>query len=186
MPAAFIFAISLVHHGNKDILQAHAQRLQPHQRPSFGGQFIKQRLADVNPARAFYPIGIGVSVPGRQSLDRCHIGTRFQHGKHLFLRAADFETITVAVFDHAVDVFGFFIRHHPAFIDNDDPVADRLYFLQNMRGKNDRVISAQRPDEIPDLDDLFRVKSHRGFIKNDDRRISDQCLRNADALPVSL
>ena len=48
------------------------------------------------------------------------------------------------------------------------------------------MISAQTADQIADLDDLLGVKSHGRLVEDDNLRIADQCLRNADSLTVAL
>ena len=41
-------------------------------------------------------------------------------------------------------------------------------------------------DEVADLNDLLWVKSDRGLVEDDDGRVSDECLRDADSLAVAL
>ena len=55
-----------------------------------------------------------------------------------------------------------------------------------MRRKNDRVIFAQGFDEIANLDDLQRIEADRWFVQNNDLRISEKRLGNADTLLIAL
>ena len=55
-----------------------------------------------------------------------------------------------------------------------------------MGGQNNRVVSAEALDEVADLDDLLRVKADGGLVQNEDRRVAEQSLRNADTLLVAL
>ena len=48
------------------------------------------------------------------------------------------------------------------------------------------MVLAERADEVADLDDLLRVEADRGLVEDDDGRIADEGLGDADALPVAL
>ena len=47
------------------------------------------------------------------------------------------------------------------------------------------MILPQLADQITDLDDLFRIQTYRGLIQNDDLRVTKNCLRQSDSLPVT-
>ena len=68
---------------------------------------------------------------------------------------------------------------------NQDPVADRLYFRKDMRTENDRMLLPQLPDQVADFNDLKRVKADGRLVQNDDFGIAQQRLRNTDALLVA-
>ena len=55
-----------------------------------------------------------------------------------------------------------------------------------MRGKNDGVILAKPADQVADLDDLLGIEPDRRFVEDDDFRVADKCLRDADPLTISL
>ena len=70
-------------------------------------------------------------------------------------------------------------------MDDLDAVANAFYFAQQMGGKNDAVRIAQLTDERADVANLRRVEADRGFVENDDFRLVDDRLRDADALLVA-
>ena len=45
---------------------------------------------------------------------------------------------------------------------------------------------AEALDEVADLDDLLRVEADGGLVQNENRRVAEQSLRNADTLLVAL
>ena len=73
-----------------------------------------------------------------------------------------------------------------SLIDNQYSVADGLHLGENMTGENHRMAALQRGNHFPDFHHLFRVQTHRGLVQNDHLRVTQQSLRNADALPVAL
>src|SRR5437899_3152448 len=54
-----------------------------------------------------------------------------------------------------------------------------------MRREDDRALAAEGPDEAPDLDDLSRIEADGGLVEDEDGRVVDKGLREADPLPVS-
>ena len=48
------------------------------------------------------------------------------------------------------------------------------------------MVSAEALDEVADLDDLLRVEADGGLVQNENRRVAEQSLRNADTLLVAL
>ena len=53
-----------------------------------------------------------------------------------------------------------------------------------MAGNDNRMILAKLPYKFPNLDDLLWIKTYGRLVENDDRRISEYCLRNADSLLI--
>ena len=98
---------------------------------------------------------------------------------YLYIEAA-------VVFHCAGNVFRFFVCDDFSFVDDDNPVADRLHLLQDVRGQDDSVLFSECTNQVADFNDLLGVQTYGRLVENDDHRIADQCLRNADALPVAL
>ena len=78
------------------------------------------------------------------------------------------------------------VRHKTAVVHDNHALAHGLHFGQDVGGQNNRVVSAEALDEVADLDDLLRVKADGGLVQNEDRRVAEQSLRNADTLLVAL
>ena len=68
------------------------------------------------------------------------------------------------------------IRHDLPFINNDNLIANGLYFLHNMRRKNYGLSFSQLPDQIPDAYNLIRVQPRSWFIKDKNLGIGQYCL----------
>ena len=64
-------------------------------------------------------------------------------------------------------------------------VADRADLRQNMGAEDHGMILPQLADQITDLDDLFRIKTYRGLIQNNNLRVAKDCLRQSDSLSVT-
>ena len=78
------------------------------------------------------------------------------------------------------------VGHKAAVVDDDHALADRLHLRQDVGGKNDRVALAEALDQVADLDDLLRVEADGRLVQNQDGRVAEQRLRDADALLVAL
>ena len=48
------------------------------------------------------------------------------------------------------------------------------------------MLLLQAFDQVTDLDDLLRVEADGGLVQNENRRVAEQSLRNADTLLVAL
>ena len=59
-------------------------------------------------------------------------------------------------------------------------------FRSDVGAQDDGVIARQRLDELADLDDLLRVEPGGRLVEDEDVRVVDQRLREADALLVAL
>ena len=55
-----------------------------------------------------------------------------------------------------------------------------------MAGKNDGALLAQLADQLPNFRDLPGVKPYRGFVQNDDLRVAQHRLGDANPLAVAL
>ena len=82
-------------------------------------------------------------------------------------------------------VFRTVAGHQFAFGDDEDGLTYGLYFRQNVAGKNHRMVFSQLLDQFPDLRNLSGVQSYGGLIQNDDLRISQNGLCNANPLFVA-
>ena len=88
--------------------------------------------------------------------------------------------------NRARNIFGLFVRDDPSLVNDHNTVANRLNLLQNVRGEDNGVRFAESTDQIADLNDLLWVKTNGRLVKDDDLWIANQCLRDSDALTVSL
>src|SRR5262249_38342982 len=77
------------------------------------------------------------------------------------------------------------IQADAAKVDNDHSTANGFHLGENVRGKQDRVLIAQLLDEREGLADLQGVQASGGLIKNQDGRIVDHGVGQADALAIS-
>ena len=78
------------------------------------------------------------------------------------------------------------VSRYDALVDDDYPVAYRLYLGKYVRREDNGVVLAELLDESAYLDYLVRVKSDSGLIKNEHGRIVDECLCETDSLLVAL
>ena len=76
--------------------------------------------------------------------------------------------------------------HHAAFVDDDDPLAGLRNLGKDVGAEDDRVIARQFFDQLACFDDLFGIEAGGGLVEDENVRIVDQCLGEADALFVSL
>ena len=70
--------------------------------------------------------------------------------------------------------------------ENQDGGADLLHLRQDVAGKDDGAFLPQLANQLPDFRDLPGVKSHGGFVQNDDLRIPQHRLGDAHPLAVAL
>src|SRR3954466_15433955 len=76
--------------------------------------------------------------------------------------------------------------HQATICDDHDPAADHAYFRQDVRAENDGVLTAKVLNEISHFDDLARVKANSRLIQNENGGLSQDSLRQADPLTISL
>ena len=72
-----------------------------------------------------------------------------------------------------------------SFIDDDDLLAGLLDLGQDVRAENDGVLAGEILDEIACLVDLLGVEAGGGLVENQDVRIVNDGLCEANALPVA-
>jgi len=77
------------------------------------------------------------------------------------------------------------VRHQLAAADDEHAAAGGLDFRQDVAGQDDRPFLANLFDEIPDLGDLVWVEAARGLVQNQDVRVVQHGLRQADALAIA-
>ena len=70
-------------------------------------------------------------------------------------------------------------------VQDDDLAADRLYVFDNMGGQKYKAFLRRMGEQVPEAEPLLRVKPHRGLIENQERRVFQQCLCDADALALA-
>ena len=70
---------------------------------------------------------------------------------------------------------------------NDDDLAAGLFdFRQDVSAENDGVVAGKAGDELAGLALLLRIKAGGGFIKDENRRVMNDRLSDADALTITL
>src|SRR5262249_39776210 len=63
------------------------------------------------------------------------------------------------------------VGDHAAVIDNDDPIADLLRFIQLMRGQKKRCpVTAKKIEHFPYSLSALRIDSNRRLVEQNDRR----------------
>ena len=63
---------------------------------------------------------------------------------------------------------GLAVRHKKPVIDNDDPLAHRMNFRQDMGAQDDRVVAPKRFDQVADFDNLLWVKAYGRLVQDQD------------------
>ncbi len=141
------------------------------------GQLLADRLAEVAAVARLHPeAGVGAVLGLRDdAIDP----------RHDLDRAAD-RVGRAAGLDHdrdlAPQVIQPLVHRDPAPGDDDHPIADRLDLRQDVGRQQDRVAGAQLADQRPDLQDLDRVQARRRLVEDQDRRVVQQRLGQADPL----
>ena len=78
------------------------------------------------------------------------------------------------------------VRKHFSSSNEYDVVTDRSNFSKHMRGKQHGCCRAEFTQQVSERDELRRVKSNRGFIKNEQRRRTENRRSKSHALLESL
>ncbi|MCZ7686445.1 MAG: hypothetical protein M5U28_49885 [Sandaracinaceae bacterium] len=78
------------------------------------------------------------------------------------------------------------VRDDAALVDDEDAPAGDLHLGEVVRRQDDRALLADLLDELADLDRLVRVEAAHRLVEDEDGRLVDQRLREADALLVAL
>ena len=115
-----------------------------------------------------------------------HAGYVVQRGENLSLRTADLDAVQTVFLHHAGDILRLLIGNETALVDDDDAVADGLHLGKDMGGEDNGVIGAQVADQVADLDDLLRVQTDGGLVKDQHLGIADESLGDAHSLAVAL
>ena len=53
-----------------------------------------------------------------------------------------------------------------------------------MRAQYDRMLMTQRPDQLPNLNDLLGIQAYGRLAQNQNLRVADKRLSNADSLLI--
>jgi hypothetical protein len=77
-------------------------------------------------------------------------------------------------------------RDDAAAVDDDDALAGLRHLREDVRAQHDRVVAGQASNQIARFHDLFRVEPGGRLVEDQDFRVVDDGLREADALPVAL
>ena len=78
------------------------------------------------------------------------------------------------------------IGDHLALVDDDDALAGLRDLGQDVRAQDDRVIAGELLDQLARFDDLLRVEAGGRLVEDEDVRVVNQRLGEADALAVAL
>src|SRR5262249_5244077 len=73
-----------------------------------------------------------------------------------------------------------------AAVDDDDRVTGHLDFRQDVRREEDRVFLAEFADQLAGLTDLGRVEASGRLVEDEDRRVGEEGIGEADTLTVTL
>ena len=117
--------------------------------------------------------------------DFLHAGDRRKRFLNISLRAFDTDDVAEILRKLAGQAFSGIVGNDLTAVDDDQTVADSLYFRQNVGRKNDRMAFAEHLDQIADLNDLHGVKADGRLVKDQYFGIADQSLRHTDSLPVT-
>ena len=170
----------------EDFLQREVCVSQSQQRPALAGEQCKQvaaqvvvRLAlDGNLEDALFLLAEGVNLH-----NVLHAADGLQNFAFRAVNARNDAVLCGKVVRQRIRCA---VRHKTAVVHDDHALAHSLHFGQDVGGQNNRVVSAEALDEVADLDDLLRVEANGGLVQNEDRRVAEQSLRNADTLLVAL
>ena len=77
------------------------------------------------------------------------------------------------------------VKSHLSLLDHIDVLAQRPNLLQNVRGKDHRMLLCNQANQGTDVRHLIRVQSVRRFIENHDIRLMDNRLGNSHPLLVT-
>src|SRR6185369_3319216 len=69
--------------------------------------------------------------------------------------------------------------------DHDHALADGLDLGQDVAREEHRARAPKTADELADLDHLARVEPDRRLVEHEDRRVTEERLREPDPLPVA-
>ena len=163
----------------------------------FGGFQPQQGIFTVRQAIEQFPADIGARLGLQRILENAvfllpiglhvlHVGNAGKNLQYLVLRSFNAGNVAEVVGKAVREIFFRVVRYDLTFINNHNPVTDRLNLRQNMRGQNNGMALTKGLDQIPNFDDLLRVEADGGLVQNQNLRITDQRLREADALPVAL
>ena len=70
-------------------------------------------------------------------------------------------------------------------IDNQNTVTDRICLKQNVGTQDDRMLLSEALDELTHPGNLHWVKTDRRLVHDDDLRVAEKHLGNADTLAVT-
>ena len=74
------------------------------------------------------------------------------------------------------------VEYNAAFVDEDNPIAHRFSFLEDVRGKQDGFGFTQLPDHLPYFPNLVRIEPRGRFVQDQNIRIVEEGLRHTDTL----
>ena len=152
-----------------------------------GGVASRVRM---NPALAGGFPSLGQDDPDGMKAGRAHLRNLMKAQKiyAMNLAAKDPQAAGMAFadLDGMRDGFGALVGDDSALIDNYDPLANRLHLCENMGGEDNGMALAEGSDKISDLENLLRVKAYRRLVEDDNLRISNESLGDADSLLITL
>ena len=86
----------------------------------------------------------------------------------------------------SLDLVAGALGHDPAPVQDEDALAGRLHFLQDVGGQDHGLLPAQAPDQLADLDDLVGIEAGGGLVEDEDPGVVQHGLGEARALPEAL
>src|SRR5258708_10197412 len=160
------------------------RRTQLHQAEASLYYGARQRFADVGADGARHgkcaqtvrrlPVAVDLNVEDlRYALERL---------RYLLARATDGQGDAFGALEATVEVLRSVLGHHAAIGDDDDARTGRGHLGQDVGAQDDRVLAAERLDQIAGLDNLLGIETAGRLVQNEHRRIAEHRLGEADAL----
>ena len=93
----------------------------------------------------------------------------------------------LAAFTHQLsEIIRRVVREDAALVENQHAAARHVHLVQDVSGDENRVMSGQTFDELADGTNLVRVETDGWLVENDELRLVDQRIGEADTLLVTL
>ena len=168
------------------LLEREVRIFEREQRPALAGEKRKEVAAQVVAGLRLDRDLEHARLLFAERIDLLDVLERANSRHHIVFRTLDAGDQAVLRGEVVRKGVGCAVGHKAAVVDDDHAFADRLHLGQNVRGENDRVAFAEALDQVADLDNLLRVKADGRLVQNEDGRVAEQRLRDADALLVAL
>ena len=119
-------------------------------------------------------------------LDGEHAGHGPERAGHLRRRPVHLEHDAPPPAQATGELAGAALGDQPPARDDDDPLAQRRHLGKDVAREEDGALAAQAGEQLPHLHHLRGVEADGRLVEEEDRRLAEQRLRQADALAVAL